>query len=243
MFNTNTPSVADIAAVTNGGFGNNDWWPLIILLGLFGGFDRNRQNCCCDAATSADIQRGFDNQSVLNKLNGIEQGICSLGYDQLGQMNNLGTTIMQTGFGLQRDIQNASVANMQDTNSLSRQMSDCCCDIRQLIMMLGNNNDKGFCEMGHMIQDMGREIIQNDNNNYRAIHDELVRMQMDAKDQKIADQASTIQALNFAVSQRNQNDYLVSQLKPCPIPAYVVPNPNCCTTSTGNTGNQQSFNM
>ena len=37
------------------------------------------------------------------------------------------------------------------------------------------------------------------------------------------------QALRLAASQQAQNNYIVSQLRqPCPIPAYTVPNPNCC---------------
>lgn len=36
---------------------------------------------------------------------------------------------------------------------------------------------------------------------------------------------SQVQALNLAQSQANQNSYLLQQLRPCPIPAYTVPNP------------------
>ena len=43
-----------------------------------------------------------------------------------------------------------------------------------------------------------------------------------------ADLRTQVQAFNLAVSQRNQNDYLIDKLQPCPTPAYVVPNPNCC---------------
>lgn len=43
MFNSNGPSLADIAAVTgnrnNDGFGEgNGWWILIILFAIFGGY-------------------------------------------------------------------------------------------------------------------------------------------------------------------------------------------------------------
>jgi hypothetical protein len=36
------------------------------------------------------------------------------------------------------------------------------------------------------------------------------------------------QALKGQISQSEQNAYLISQLKPCPGPAYVVPNPYGC---------------
>ena len=86
MFNSSAPSIADIAAVTGGGnngWGNNGdgWWVLIILFALFGGWGRGgvfgNGGAGCDGActTVGDIQRGFDNQGVMNKLNGIEQGL------------------------------------------------------------------------------------------------------------------------------------------------------------------------
>lgn len=59
----------------------------------------------------------------------------------------------------------------------------------------------------------------------RALHDELVQSQMDAKDAKIAEQAAAIQALNLAASQAAQNQYLVQQLRPAAVPAFNVPNP------------------
>lgn len=37
--------------------------------------------------------------------------------------------------------------------------------------------------------------------------------------------------LNLGISQRNQNDYLVNTLRPCPNPAYIVDNPYCCNSN------------
>ena len=76
----------------------------------------------------------------------------------------------------------------------------------------------------------------NDNNNYRQLHDEIVSIQMQAKDEKIAEQASLINALNLAQSQANQNQYLISQLRPCPQPCYPVQNPYTSTNWGNNCG-------
>lgn len=107
------------------------WWAIIILFALFGGWGRGGfgggfsggNGCGCDGscATVGDVQRGFDNQGVTNKLNGLENGICGLGYDQLAQMNGINQNITNMGFGVQNAIQQASVASMQDTNAISRQ--------------------------------------------------------------------------------------------------------------------------
>ena len=138
MFASNSvPSVADIAAVTdsnrNGWGDGNGWWVLIILFALFGGWGRggmfgNGGGCGCDGtcATVGDVERGFNNQSTQQRFNGIDQGLCQLGYDNLAQVSGLQNTVMQGNFALQQAINNASVASMQDTNSISRQLADCC---------------------------------------------------------------------------------------------------------------------
>lgn len=246
MFNSNVvPSVADIAAVTgaqncrnNDGWGN-DWWAIIIILALFGGFGNrgglfggnSGYGCGCSApATCADLQAGFNNQAVINKLNGLENGLCSLGYDQLAQMNSIANTIQQGNFALQQTLNNNAIAQMQDTNSVSRQLADCCCENRAAIKDVQYTAAMNNSALLQAINAQTNTIVQNDNANYRALHDELVSYQMQQKDDVIAELRSQVQALNLGVSQRNQNDYLIDRLQPCAKPAYFVPNPNCCYT-------------
>lgn len=265
MFNGNgyAPSVADIAAVTNGnnccnGYGNgfgygNDWWAIILLFALFGwgGFGGNRGwgggfngfsgcNSCCTPATCAEVQNGFNQQATTNKLNGIENGICSLGYDQLNQMNGINQNIFQTGAGLQQSLNQMAIAQMQDTNSVSRQLADCCCESREAIQGVNYNMAQQFCNLGNQVNQIGQQVIQNSNNNYRALHDELVNYRMQDKDETIANLRSQVQALNLAQSQANQNTALFNRMdanqaelirrlgRDCPTPAYIVPNPFCC---------------
>ena len=244
MFNSNGLSAADVAAVTgangynNGGAWGNDWWAVIIILALFGGFGNRGglfgggyggSGCGCSApATCSDLQAGFNNQAVTTKLNGLENGLCSLGYDQLAQMNNIGTQIQQGNFALQQTLNNNAIAQMQDTNAVSRQLADCCCENRAAIKDVQYNAALNNSALLQAINNQTNTIVQNDNANYRALHDELVAYQMQQKDDTIQDLRSQVQAFNLAVSQRNQNDYLIDKLQPCPTPAYVVPNPNCC---------------
>ena len=243
MFNSNGLSAADVAAVTcgnsrnDGGWGN-DWWAVIIILALFGGFGNRGglfgggyggSSCGCGTpATCSDLQAGFNNQAVTTKLNGLENGLCSLGYDQLAQMNNIGTQIQQGNFALQQTLNNNAIAQMQDTNAVSRQLADCCCENRAAIKDVQYNAALNNSALLQAINNQTNTIVQNDNANYRALHDELVAYQMQQKDETIADLRTQVQAFNLAVSQRNQSDYLIDKLQPCPTPAYVVPNPNCC---------------
>lgn len=292
MFGSNfaSPSLADIAAVTdnnrnnNNGFdGNNGWWILIILFALFGwgrGGYGNGYGSGSEAnvvyvpmggmngGVGAEVQRGFDNQSVINKLNGLENGICSLGYDQLAQMNGINTNIMQTGYSIQNGlcslgydqltqmngintnvtqsgnaIQNAitqmGITNMQNANALSTQLSNCCCENRQGQADIKYAMATDTCAITTAINQAAQQIMQNDNANYRQLHDEQVAIQMQAKDTKIQEQASLINSLNLAQSQANQNQYLVAILRPSPVPAYTVQNP-WATTQYGCCGSNSS---
>lgn len=254
MFGSSAPSVADIAAVTGnnccgqngygfGGYGDG-WWVLIILFALFGGWGRggafgNNGGCGCDGAcaTVGDVERGFNNQSTQQRFNGIDQGLCQLGYDNLAQTSNLQNTVMQGNFGLQQAINNASVASMQDTNSISRQLADCCCETREAIQGVNFNLAQGFANQGFQLQQCCCDLKQAICDNTRAITDQLTQFRMEDKNEQIAELRSQVQALNLAQSQANQNNYLIGQLRPSPVPAYTVANPyagygyGCCGTA------------
>lgn len=235
MFNSSAPSLADIAAVTGNdrnGFGNGDgWWILIILFALFGGwgngFNGNGGYGSKNAADALDatLQRGFDNQSVMSKLNGIEQGICSMGYDQLAQINQVNSNIMQTGYGITNAIQANSIASMQQSNALQAQLADCCCENRAAIAQVRYDMATDTCAVTNAIQQAARDITDNANANYRSLHDEMVSSQLEAKNDRIAELQSQVQALNLAQSQANQNQYLINAIRPSAIPAFQVPNP------------------
>jgi hypothetical protein len=234
MFAPNNLSAADVAAVTGGrnndGFGDgNGWW--IILIALLFGWGRNGAfgggyGGCCASATCQELQSGFNNQSVMQMLNGINSGICSLGYDNATLVNGVNTNVMQTGFGITSAIQQAQFAQQQSAAAAQAQMADCCCSIQRAIDGVNYNNAQNFCNLGNTMQSVGRDIIENQNANYRALHDELVQYRIEDKNDTIAELRSQVQALNLAASQSNQNTYLIDRLQPCPTPAYTVPNPN-----------------
>lgn len=258
MFSSNAPSIADIAAVTgngpNGGWGmgyGDGWWVLIILFALFGGWGRggafggNGTGCDGACATVGDVERGFNNQSTQQRFNGIDQGLCQLGYDNLAQTTNLQNTVMQGNFGLQQAINNAAVANMQDANALSRQLADCCCENRQAISQVRYDMSTDTCAIQNQIQQCCCDLTNTMNANTRAITDQLNAYRMEDKNETIAELRSQVQALNLAASQQNQNRYLIDTLRPCPVPAYQTCNPwgangyggfgygSCCNSGCG----------
>lgn len=238
-----------------GGWGA--WWVIIILFALFGwgnegnGLFGGRRNNGGGSGvgytvpfgasfTDAAVQRGFDNQGVMNKLNGIENGLCSLGYQQLAQINGINTNVA-AGFagvnnavcnlgyqnaqlinGLENTVQNGfnttNVAMMQNQNALQAQIAQCCCDQRAATADLKYTIATEDCATRNLIQNSTRDIVEGQNASTRAILDYLCQ-------EKIADLQSENQTLKFAASQQAQNAYLVNQLRPAPAPAYVVPNP------------------
>jgi predicted peptidase len=85
------------------------------------------------------------------------------------------------------------------------------------------------CDTRRAISDSTRDIIDANNAGVRSILDFLTN-------DKIATLTAENQNLKFAASQAAQNAYLVSELRPCPVPAYTVANPYCCNTYFGNCG-------
>lgn len=216
MFNGNNgPSLADIAAVTgnnNDGFGgNNGWWVLIILFALFGGWGNGGAFGGNSGvgftlgvpATQADVF----NQSLISKLDGVTYGIADSTY----ALNNAITS----GFAAaELGRSNQMMADMQRDFALQQALSDCCCQNREAIAQVRFDNATNACAITTAINNAAQQIMQNDNANYRSLHDENVAMQIEAKNNKIADYQAEIASLRLTASQIAQNQYLISQLRP-----------------------------
>ena len=217
--------VMDIDGNRNGGaWGDGGgWWAWIILFALFGwggnGFGFGGNGGGQVGFTDAAIQRGFDNLAVISKLDGITNGICDASYAALAQTNGINTNIMQGNFGLQTAI-----------NGLGAQLADCCCTTQRSIDQVRYDMATDTCAITTAVNSGFAQLD-------RTINDKFCELEMKSMQRTIDEQASQIQALNLAQSQANQNRYLVDQLRPCPSPAYVVPNPYCCNGSGYSYGN------
>lgn len=223
-------------AGSNGGFGfgNNDAWVLIILFALifgwgngnngFGGGNSGAVDNYVLASDFATIQRqlsdGFGDLTSQTRF--IQNGLC----DGFYAMN----TSLLNGFA---GTNNAIMTNGYETrnaiNGVASQLAGCCCDIKTAI---------GDVKYANAINT--RDIIESNNANYRALHDEIVANRIEDKNAQIQAQQNEINRLQLSASQSAQNAYLLSELKACPKPSYIVPNPNCCynygVTQTGTCG-------
>jgi hypothetical protein len=210
----------------NGMFGNDWFWIVILLLFGYNGFGFGGRGfggfgggfgggCGSPCATQADLAAGFNNSAVLSGINGIDSALCQ-------GFNGINTAILQNGYNTQGAI-----------NGLSHQLSDCCCATQRAIDRVAYENQSNTCALQNTIQNTTRDVIDNANANSRAILDFLTQ-------DKIATLTAENQSLKFAASQSAQNAYIgatvdsaVAELirrtgRECPVPAYVVPNPNCC---------------
>lgn len=209
-------SAADVAAVmgnnSNGfGFGGDGAWWFILLILLFAG--NGWGNGYGNNGTGAEVQRGFDQSALINGINGINSTLVA--------------------------NQNATTAGM---NSLAMSLQNCCCENRaataDLKYTIANEsaatraaNQAGtqsildkLCqlEMDNMKQNYENRIsgMQNQIDNLRA--------SLNAADGAATKNAQTAQIL---ADNAAQTLALEQYLSPTPRPAYIVQNPNCCTTN------------
>lgn len=189
---------------------DNDLEDLILLALLFGGFGGNGGGIFgggggCQSAVSS----GFALNGIENGIRGIQQGLC----DGFYAVN----TGMLTGF-----------------NSIQSLLASCCCETQRAIDGIGRNIDnvrydmaKGFCDMGNVFTTGVRDIIENQNNNYRSMMDFMVQEKLSAKDARIA-------ALEAQVGRSEQSALIGAQIDAavatilrrtgaeCPTAAYLV---------------------
>ena len=238
MFSGKGYNLSDIAAVTgnrngDGMFGENGWWIILLFLfagwgrgfGGFGGFGGEGIGVPC--ATQADVRAAVDQQTLISKLDQQTYGLADSTYALNNSLTNgfhgVDTAICTLGYNLQGGL-----------NALGHQISDCCCEN-------GRAMERGFADIGYTlatqacdtraaIANSTRDIIDNNNAGIRSILDFLTQ-------DKIAALTAENQSLKFAASQAAQNAYLVSELRPAPVPAYTVANPYCCNTYYGGCGN------
>ena len=235
MFNGKGYNLSDIAAVTgrngngDGMFGDGGWW--IILLFLFAGWGRGFGGFGGDGgapcATQADVRAAVDQQTLISKLDQQTYGLADSTYALNAAITNgfhgVDNAICTLGYNMQGGF-----------NTLAHQLSDCCCEngraIERGFAETNYNMATQACDTRRAIADSARDIIDNNNAGIRSILDFLTQ-------DKIATLTADNQALKFAASQAAQNAYLVNELRPCPVPAYTVPNPYCCNTYFGGCGN------
>lgn len=230
----------------NGMFGNDWAWIIILLLfgwgrNGFGGYGGGYGNSCgTPCATQADVRSAVDQQTLISKIDqqtygiadtftalnntlnnnfrGIDNAICTLGYQGAQHANNLSAQLADCCCGIKGEIKDAAYANAMNTNQLDRRISDCCCAAEKMNMQNRFDAQAYNCNTLQAIDKVGDRIID-----YLA----------NEKTQALRDENF---ALRLSASQAQQNEELINRLRPCPTPAYITCNPwanqanyGCCT--------------
>lgn len=231
-----------------GGWGDGGWLWIIVVFALLFGWGGNgfggwgggngaglqgalTRNDLCSEFSFNDLQNGVRNvnDSVNVGFSNLNSTICHQQYDTAQLINGVqmqmanefrGTdnAVCTLGYQTQQGFNDTNIALMQGQNALSTQIADCCCRTQSNLKDIQFQNAQDTCAVQNTIQNTTRDIIDNNNANTRSILDFLVN-----------DKISTLQAenqnLKLAASQAAQNNYLLSELKPCPQPAYLTCNP------------------
>lgn len=214
----------ELPTVTYGGNCNNSGWNdwswiigLALVGGLFGnggfgfgggyGGGRGYGSAC---ATQADLAAGFNNSAVLSSLNDIKLGQAqAINYNNQG-FAGLNATINAGFSGVDNAVCTLGYNTQAGFNALSREYADCCCKTQGAIADLKYSNERQTCDIISAINAGNQRLVDIYTN----------------------DKIEALRAENTALKGRISDDYqadrIISKLSPCPSPAYIVPNPNCC---------------
>ena len=221
-----TPMMTMPVAPANTGNGNGfgwggdgAWWIVLFLIfAAFGGCG----NGFVFGGGGNGVMDGYvltsDFANIERKIDSVNQGLCD-GFYQQAQLVNGTNMAMANGFA-QAELSRANqqAALMQQLSAMQMQAANCCCENRAAIAQVRYDMATQACDTRNTVQNATRDIVENQNANSRAILDFLTNS-------KMRDLESANQELRLAASQAAQNNYLISQLRPTPIPAYASCNP------------------
>lgn len=211
-----------------GMFGGDGWWAIIIFALIFGwgnggyGFGGNSGGVADGYVLASDFA------NVERKIDAVNNGVCDGFYAMnTGMLNGFAgvTQAVTSGFSAAELARcNQQAALMQQLNAMQRSADNCCCENRAAIAQVRYDMATQACDTRNTIQNAARDITDNQNAGTREILSFLTNNRL----RELEAENST---LKLAASQAAQNNYLVSALRPSPIPAYQVQNPYCCNTN------------
>lgn len=202
-----------------GGFGyGGDWWAIILLAVLFGGFGGGYGGFGGgNGALGMGAIYGAQQFSQLdNGIRSVQNGICDSTFALNNSINavntNLGNALCTTTYELASKIDNNRFASQQ-----------CCCETQRAIDGVKFGNAQNTCDIINAIHAEGE-----------ATRAQLTQNTIQTLRDKLNDKDRDIQTRDFQLSQLSQNSFIINNLKqPTPVPAYVVANPYCCQTTCG----------
>lgn len=229
-----------------GGFGN-DWLAILVILALLGGnngwgFGGNGGNNAIGyelgkVASTNDVASGFSTSAIMSDLNDIllgqTQGFAAVQQTLCQGFSGINQTLMNGFHGVDNAICTLGYNMQGNINQLSHQLSDCCCQTQRAIDGVNYNAERNACNIQNAIYNATRDIIDNNRCGFDRIENLLTQQEMDrlrSENQTLRfEKAQANQTALFNANQEAQTAELIRRFgRDCPVPAYMVPNPNCC---------------
>lgn len=205
-------------AYGNGVFGGgNDWFMFLIFAVLFGwggagaGFGRggaatfNSGELLADQFALQDLKNG--QRAIDGGIRGLEQGVCSLGFETANQSALTREAINSTAFGLERAIA-----------GIGTQLADCCCSNLRATDSIKYEMSKGFCDVVTANNLNTRDILENQNANTQRIVDMITQNEIQALRDKNNE-------LTMSALLQQQTANITNITNPRSIPAYITCSP------------------
>lgn len=226
-----------------GGYGMGgmwEWFPMILIAGLlfggngwgFGGGGRGESY-----ATPGDVRAAVDQQTLISKIDqqtygiadtftalnntvnsnfrNVDNAICTLGYQAQQGFSGISRELSDCCCDIKGSIKDVATGIERTGWNLSKQISDCCCDVEKMNMQNRFDAAQANCGTLQAIDKLGDRIIGYLSNQ---------------ETQNLRDE---VQGYRLAASQAKQNQYLIDQLRPCPVPAYLTCNPYAASYGFG----------
>ena len=215
-------------AYQGGGYGNSMWggdwasWIILFLIfGMFGWGNGFGGGFCGNGGTNGPGFQGWATRADINEgfaLNGLQNG-----------QNSIRDAVSNGFHGVDNAVCTLGYQTQQGFNALGAQMAQCCCDTQRAIDGVNYNMATQACDTRNTIQNSTRDIIDNANANSRAIldfltQDKITTLQAENQSLKLAASQANQNSYLTATLDAQTNE-LIRRINPMPIPAYQVPNP------------------
>lgn len=242
-----------------GGFGNNQdgWWIVLLIILLAAGNWGNNGNNGGGAfgggqpiiindgqSNGGAVQRGFDQAAVMSGIGAIQSGVQNLSTQLCGCCGDMQMALANGFAGVEQGANARQMASMQQAfaaqtamsqgfNQLGTQFADCCCENRLATAQTQNILARESSETRFADAQNTRDIIESQTRGNQLILDKLCQLELDGKNDRIADLERQLTFANLQASQTAQTAQLergqlaattalVNELRSCPIPSQPV---------------------